>query len=231
MSGDRKLPAVRPNKSEAAQQLERTARALEISNPISGFFHNVRKRASTHALNSDTENKQALTKNMDAHEGVLHSMMRVRDALDVYQARDELAGEHYENAVEHQRAALRGDAHKRDLEAKRHKQEQHDADRGIFNAEQGIAKQRDLRGIHEDRWRAEAETHRDKHRINAAEHRVALEEDVEGEVADQTSQLDRQIDALYEELEQRLADGKDTIGHREAIGALERLRRPNENPD
>src|SRR5438105_4607863 len=52
--------------------------------------------------------------------------------------------------------------HERTLAAKRRERERIEADRGVFNADQGFTKQNNLRDLHEERWHSDADAARAK---------------------------------------------------------------------
>jgi len=83
---------------EASNRLAGARNALEIADPITGFFHSVASRARTKALNQQTVETDAFARNMDAQAGAIKAMIELRDAVDDYRARDELADRFYENA-------------------------------------------------------------------------------------------------------------------------------------
>jgi hypothetical protein len=215
------VPTSRSSGHDIARDLDGTGRAKRTRNPISGFLHWLGSKTAKGALEADTAETRAFEQNLDAHSDGVRALGRLRDTVDDYQAREELAGEHYTNALDRHRAALQRDAHQREMDTKRQRKEQYEADHEVLNAEQGVANQRDLRGINEGRWRAKAEMARDKNRVEAAVHREALKEDAE---ASDQWWIDKQMDAFYEQLRQAIADGKDPTPYRDAIEALERLK-------
>src|SRR5579859_1148099 len=99
---DKNLPAVRMSGNEVARRLDGVTRALEIRGPVSEFFHGIQTRATTRALDSLTTETQAFTRNMNAQADAVRSIVKLRDAVDEYRARDELADLHYENIRERQ---------------------------------------------------------------------------------------------------------------------------------
>lgn len=100
--------------------------------------------------------------------------------------------------------------HQRTLAAKRREQEQILADRGVFNADQGLMKQQKLRDLHEKRWYAVADAARATEAIRAAEYLAAENPDpnVAQPDASLLSALEQQRDELQEKLQEATADGR-----------------------
>ena len=75
---DEKLPAIRPS-SNAGQPVApvSTALAQQTRNPISGFFHSIGSKTATRALDNNTAEVQARTRNLDAHTDGVHAIMRL----------------------------------------------------------------------------------------------------------------------------------------------------------
>ncbi len=114
MGDEKKLPALRSDKADLEQRVDSMSRALEVTDPISGFFHGVRSKALTKALDRGTAETDAFTRNMNAQTGAVRAMVALRNAVDDYRARDELADRHYERArdraqsqIDQERAGLR----------------------------------------------------------------------------------------------------------------------------
>jgi hypothetical protein len=127
--GDDKLPAQRPDGGhDIAKGPEGTLRAKNTRDPITGFFHNLGSRIARRSLEHDTAETQAFEKNLDAHAGAIKGIMRLRDTVDDYKARDELAPEYYEDAVGRHRDKLDENRHQRALAAQRRAQEGVNAD-------------------------------------------------------------------------------------------------------
>src|SRR5436305_1179579 len=121
--GDDKLPAPRPgNSHEVSIVPEGAVRAKKTRDIVTGFFHNLGSRVARRSIEHDTAENEALEKNIDAHGGVLKGMIRLRDTVDEYEARDYLAPEHYKNAVERQRDKLEESRLERQLAAERRSQ-------------------------------------------------------------------------------------------------------------
>lgn len=110
---DHLLPAMRRT-SELAEQLERTRRALDVRDPITGFFHGLGSKAATKALDQITAEHQALKRNFDAQTDLVGGIINFRNSVDAYEARHELAPEYKQLALDRahydlelQRAAMR----------------------------------------------------------------------------------------------------------------------------
>jgi hypothetical protein len=158
MTGERKnLPALPETIDEAKRRLDGVARALQVRDPISGFLHGVGSRAATRALDHYTDETQAFTRNMHAQTEAVHSIIKFRDAVDEYRARDELAALHYENTRARQIDKIAEDDHRREIRRKGRDREHLDADRGVFNADYGLDLQRQGRDAEAERRRKERE--------------------------------------------------------------------------
>ena len=83
---------------EISDRLDGARNALDVTDPLSGFFHGLASNARTKALNRQTIETDAFARNLDAQAGALRTMMELRDAVDDYRARDELADQFYANA-------------------------------------------------------------------------------------------------------------------------------------
>lgn len=113
MSDNNNLPAIRMDKNQLAEQLDGTRRALRVQDPISGFFHGLEAKAATKALDRETDRTDAFRRNLAAQGGVVREAIALRNAIDDYRARDELAIEHYQlakaraySAIDQERAQL-----------------------------------------------------------------------------------------------------------------------------
>ena len=148
MSKD-KLPTTRDtgNGNDIGHHVDETTRARRVRNPITGFFHRIGAGSAKNALEASTAEANATVENIDAHGSVIRAIMRMRDTVDDYQARDEKAPEYYSDAVSRHDDQLADRAHQRELAAKRRRQEQIDADRGVFNADQGLGKLQSVRTL------------------------------------------------------------------------------------
>lgn len=222
MSDDKKLPALTDGRA-VVQHLDGTRRALETRDPITGFFHGVGSRAATRALDHYTKEVEATARNIRAQSDCVRAMLELRDVLDAYQARDELAAAYYADTVVHQRDNLREQAHQRELAARRRQLELIDADRFVFNAEQGFSKQREERALNEERWLSEARTRTIESKVRLEEWEASLSEPAEIS-APKSSWAEQQLGTLYAALNEAIADGKDPSAIRDAIDALERLK-------
>jgi hypothetical protein len=149
---DKNLPAVRLGRDEVARRLDGAARALDVRDPITGFFHGMATRAATRALDRHTEETHAFTRNMDAQSDAVRSMMKLRDTVDEYRARDELADLCYDNTRARLIDKIVEEEHGRAIAEKRRKTEHLDADRGVFNADYGLDLQQQFRGT-DANWR------------------------------------------------------------------------------
>jgi len=127
--GDDKLPAQRPGgRDEISKGLEGTSRAKNTRDSITGFFHNLGSRIAKRSLDHDTIETRAFEQNVDAHGDAVKALTRLRDTVDDYQARDELAPEYYEDAVERHRDKLDENRLQRAIAAQRRSQELTNAD-------------------------------------------------------------------------------------------------------
>jgi hypothetical protein len=123
--GDDKLPAQRQgSQHDISKGPEGTLRAKSTRDIVTGFFHNLGSRVARRSLEHDTAETQAFEKNLDAHAGAIKGIMRLRDTVDDYKARDELAPEYYEDAVGRHKDKLSESKHQRALAAARREQEQ-----------------------------------------------------------------------------------------------------------
>lgn len=225
--GKDKLPATRDTDNDVARHVDETGRAKQVRDPITGFFHGIGSRAAAKALQTSTAEANATAENLDAHGSVIRAIMRMRDTVDDYQARDEKAPEYYKDAVGRHEDRLADNAHQRELAAKRRKQEQLDADRGVFNADQGLGKQKSVRTFKEELWSADAYSARTEATIRAAEYRAA---ETPGPIIDVTPEpaesplaaLERERDEIRDKIDDALADGNDTTELRVDLEALKR---------
>jgi hypothetical protein len=160
MTERKNLPAVSVPRDELARRLDGVARALQVRDPISGFFHGVGSKATTRALDHYTAETQAFTRNMHAQTEAVRSMVKLRDAVDEYRARDELADLHYENTRARLVDRIAEDEHRREIRRKGRTREQLDADRGVFNADYGLDLQRQFRDTDAE-WRRKQRELRD----------------------------------------------------------------------
>jgi|GEM_PF-6835560 hypothetical protein len=151
------LVPARPGQDDATGRIDGTGRALQVRDPMSGFFHGLQAKATTRALDRHTGETEAFTRNMNAQTEAVRSMVRLRDAVDEYRVRDELAALHYENARSKQLDAILENEHAREIRRKGREREQLDADRGVFNADYGLDLQRRSRGSETERRRKERE--------------------------------------------------------------------------
>jgi hypothetical protein len=209
-----RLPAKRPTGSEVSRSLESTKKALAVRDPITGFFHGLGSKAATRALKRSTDEADGLAGNLNAQESVVRAMMRLRDTMDDYQAREELAQEYYDNAV------ARG---KRELARRtaQSREEMHKAQREALTAKYGLQstvrnKKKNFRigDVRKDARIAEFEA-------------MLPEEDAE-EPSPPGSLLD-QLKELYQrglqEKVSRTADGKPTDDLNKALEEIERILR------
>ena len=132
--------------------------------------------------------------------------MRLRDTVDAYQARDEQAPQYYKDAVGRQK-------HQLELEKKSRRQEQVDADRGVFNARQGFEKQASTRTLNQERWTADAYSARTESTIRAETWRGAATPEPDAPEAPQPQAspleaLEQQEAELYALREDALANGR-----------------------
>lgn len=212
--GKDKLPATRDTNNDVARHVDETGRAKQVRDPITGFFHEIGGRAATKALQTSTAEANATVENIDAHSSVVRAIMRMRDTVDDYQARDEKAPEYYSDAVSRHEDNLADNAHKRELATKRRRQEQLDADRGVFNADQGLGKLKSVRTFKEELWSADAYSARTEATIRAAEYRAA---ETPGPMIDVTPEppvsplaaLEEEKADLYAKIQEALSGGED----------------------
>ena len=95
MSEDRKLlPAMRES-SDIARRLDGASQAATVDDPITGFFHGIASRARTRALDYNSAETRAFQRNVEAQAGAVRAMLDLRDAIDDYRVRDELADDMY----------------------------------------------------------------------------------------------------------------------------------------
>jgi hypothetical protein len=126
---DDKVPTQMPGGgNQILKGAESTLRAKNTRDIVTGFFHNLGSRVARRSLDHDTAEAQATEKNLDAQAGAIKALMRLRDTVDDYQARDELAPEYYEDARERHIDKLDENRHQRALAAKRRSQELTNAD-------------------------------------------------------------------------------------------------------
>jgi hypothetical protein len=211
-----RLPAIRPTGSEVSRSLESTKKALAVRDPITGFFHGLGSKAAARALQRSTDEANALAGNLNAQDSVVQAMMHLRDTMDNYQAREQLAPEYYDNAVE------RG---KRELARRtaQSREEMHKAQREALTAKYGL--QSTVRNKKKN-FRI-GDVRKD---ARIAEFEAMLPEDdaPEGEPSAGGSLLD-QLKELYErglqEKVSRTADGKPTDDLDKALDEIERILR------
>jgi len=109
MSEDRRhLPATRDAR-DIARRLDGAAQAAAIDDPISGFFHGIMSRARTRALDLNTAETGAFHRNVEAQTGAVRAMLDLRDAIDDYRVRDEMADDLYQGRLEKAQATLAGE--------------------------------------------------------------------------------------------------------------------------
>jgi hypothetical protein len=106
MSNKRSLPTVYIEQNLVARQLEGTLEALATQGPISGFLHRLRNSVSARSLDADTGRADALRRNLAAHGGVVREMLNLRDTVDEYEVRQQLAGERYDMHLRRGREAI-----------------------------------------------------------------------------------------------------------------------------
>jgi DNA-directed RNA polymerase subunit K/omega len=213
-----RLPATRPTGSEVSRSLESTRKALSVRDPVTGFFHGLGSKAAARALQRSTGEADALAGNLNAQNSVVQAMMRLRDTMDDYQAREALAEEYYDNATDRAKRELaRRTAQSREA--------MHKAQREALNAKYGL--QSTVRNKDKNFRIGDV---RKEARI--AEFEALLpEEDAlarEREPNPSGSLLD-QIKELYErglqEKVSRTADGKSTDDLDKALDEIERILR------
>lgn len=109
MSDDKKNTYAVPFKStqDVGHRLDGARRAVQVRDPITGFFHGLGSKAATRALLNHAAETDALAKNLAAQATVVRAMISLQDAMDDYQAREELSKEHYQLAKERQELAMR----------------------------------------------------------------------------------------------------------------------------
>ena len=212
MSKD-KLPALRNGNTDVVRLSEGAARAKQVRDPITGLFRAIGDRAEERAIKGNTAVTRATIENIQAHDEAIRTMMEMYDTIDDYDARMELAPQYYDDAKERHSDKLAANAHSRELAKKSRKQEQLDADRGVFNANQGLGKLQNVRTLKEERWYANAYSKRTAATIRADEYRAAEDS---GPIIDVTPEpaappwaaLEQKETELVEQLNQAIADGR-----------------------
>jgi hypothetical protein len=234
MTKDNKnLPAVRLGRDEIARRLDGAANALQVRDPITGFFHGIGSRAAARALDHHTAETQAFTRNIDAQSEAVRSMVSLRNTIDEYRARDELADLCYDNTRARLVEKIVDEEHGRAIADKRRKTEHLDADRGVFNADYGLDLQKQFRGTDAE-WRRKQRDLRDLNlraeitvtRDELGDHideRNRRRTDVRAEQPAERSTIDTLRYQLLESYREAIAAGADEEAAKinEAIAALD----------
>lgn len=206
------LPSPPISHNDVARQLESTMRAKRVRNPFTGWFRKIGDRSAETAIKGSTAIANATSENIDAQGGVVKAIMRLRDTVDDYEARDEKAQQYYHDALGRHQDNLDDNAHKRELAAKRRQQEQVDADRGVFNARQGLEKQESIRSLNQERWTADAYSARAKSTMRAETWRAAMTPEPDPTESPQASPLEaleRKAAELLVQIQEAKADRQD----------------------
>jgi len=142
-----------------------------VGSLITGFQARLRGRAYREIAGDFRAQAEALDANTQRHESALklrrtiHKLEELPDIL----ADDRAEREASRKASDEGRSEEQVErAHRRDLAAKRRKQEQIEADRGVFNADQGLGKLQSVRTFKEELWSADAYSKRTEATIRAA---------------------------------------------------------------
>jgi len=139
-----RLPATRDS-NDIARRLDGAAHAAAVADPISGFFHGIVSRARTRALDYNTAETTAFRHNVEAQTGAVRAMLGLRDAIDEYRVRDELADDMYRARLEREQAKLAGE---REQALRAHQRARADADYrdqiAIANNEAALERARDF---------------------------------------------------------------------------------------
>jgi hypothetical protein len=215
MSKDEKqLPATRNPRDEIARRLDGTARALDVRNPISGFFHRIGSTVAKRALDDNTAETEAFSRNMNAQSDAVRSMLKLRDTVDEYRARDELADLSYANTRARLSDTIAEEEHQRTLsEARRRRQleeagtEHIEAQRKKFTAEQGFENQQRLKDRNLRIWEKRREAQELDAHVETERVRTELRGDTPPAVPQ--SSMESMRAKAEEALMTALADGND----------------------
>lgn len=162
--------------SHAVPQASWTKQATEIRGPFSGFAFAIRAAANIKAMQVATQHARVYGELMDVATETMGKIQKAQDAARESAARQELAGELYDNEIEQHRDKAADDRHQRALAAKRRTQELVKADIEILLARQTLRAKKKFKSlkhaIGEERFKTEAA----RRRVGAAEAEFAVNE-------------------------------------------------------
>lgn len=221
MADDRTNLPARPDRDEIQKRTDGTQKAMQVRDPITGFFHRLGSKIATRSLEAHTEETKAFTGNVDAQSDAVRSIMNLRDTVDDYRARDELADVHYENARERQLDKIEHEKRERELARERHKQATIEAKRDTFNSKQGLENQKRLQKRNFRIWEKRTEAQELDAHVEAE--RVRSEFTGEDKLAAKANSRDSIRTKAEEALIAALADGNDAEAERwqRVLDALE----------